>query len=204
MLALNSEYGKWTILDGPFGQYKEYKCRCTCGLVKNVREQHLVSKSSTGCSSCRGEFGSRFSHLPKPLLIKLTHIVDHAIERCTNKTDRRYGDYGGRGIRVLFPNRTSFLEHLLTLPGHDDKSLIIDRINNSGHYEVGNLRFVTHSASIINRRRNEWNEVEYYIRTGFVDAFRRLRRSGISIRKIGELYCTSYGTILRCTRRVEG
>ena len=32
------------------------------------------------------------------------------------------------------------------------ETFVIDRIDNNGHYEVGNLRFVTHLVSTHNRR----------------------------------------------------
>ena len=44
-----------------------------------------------------------------------------------------------------------FMEYLLTLPGCDNEELVLDRIENDGHYEPGNLRFVTHKESAANR-----------------------------------------------------
>lgn len=192
-------YARWTVLDGPFrrGAHRNWLCRCECGTEKEVREQHLVSKASNGCSDCR-EYGYKLAGVSKKVFTKLSHVVEHAIARCTDETNPKYSDYGGRGIKVRFSDKVSFIEYLLTLPGHDDFSLVIDRINNDGHYEPGNLRFTTHSMSAQNRRP-QMSEKRYYDQYGFSRCFRKLRDKGVSLRKIAELYCTSYGMILRCT-----
>lgn len=52
-----------------------------------------------------------------------------------------------------------FVEHLVTLPGYDNPELVIDRINNNGNYEPGNLRFATWSESNYNRRLPSRKEV---------------------------------------------
>ena len=195
---IGNVYGKWTVVRGPYGQHRQYFCVCECGISKLVREQHLMSGNSRGCLSCRWEFGPRFAHVPKPVLVKLLHVVDHAISRCTDSSKEKYECYGARGIEVRFCDRMSFLEYLLTLSGHDDFSLVVDRINNDGHYEIGNIRFTTHKESASNKRPQKSDE-RYYREYGFARCFRWLRSKRVSIRMIGELYGTSYGMILRCT-----
>lgn len=78
----------------------------------------------------------------------------NAIGRCTNEMYARYDDYGRRGIRATFSDVYAFTDYLLTLPGCFDKSLVLDRIDNDGHYAPGNLRYVTKSDSMKNRRRS--------------------------------------------------
>ena len=87
--------------------------------------------------------------------LRIRQAVQGAIYRCTRPSHKNYDDYGDRGIQVLdtwviFPSL--FMAYLVTLPGHDDPALLLDRINNNGHYEPGNLRFVTHVESLSNRR----------------------------------------------------
>lgn len=45
------------------------------------------------------------------------------------------------------------MEYLYTLSGSNDAYLVLDRADNDGHYEPGNLRFVTPSQSLLNRQR---------------------------------------------------
>lgn len=86
--------------------------------------------------------------------------VNAAINRCTNPGHSRYRDYGGRGICVCvewLEDRIKFAEYLMSLPGWDDESLVIDRINNDGNYVPGNLRFVSRSESNRNQRKRPPN-----------------------------------------------
>jgi hypothetical protein len=78
-----------------------------------------------------------------------------AIYRCTDETHPHYRHYGGRGIRVhpeWVDDPNKFARYLLTLDGATDHDLVMDRIDNDGHYEPSNLRFVDRSESLCNRR----------------------------------------------------
>ena len=82
-------------------------------------------------------------------------MVNNVMARCLNEEADKYEYYGGRGILIhdeWIKVRYKFIEYLSTLPGVEDDSLVLDRADNDGHYEPGNLRFVTHSESCFNRR----------------------------------------------------
>jgi hypothetical protein len=119
---------------------------------RNVREGRSKRCQSCGHAEPRSDIGRNLSHVPKIILERLRQVAWDAIRRCSNKEYPQFHDYGGRGIKVKFTNRDSFIEHLATLLGHDDLSLVIDRIDNDGNYEAGNLRFVTRSVSQQNQR----------------------------------------------------
>ena len=80
------------------------------------------------------------------------------INRCKNKNDKRYKDWGGRGIRVCdrwikkpdgFRN---FLEDMGKRPGKDYS---IDRIDNDGNYCPENCKWSTRSEQVRNRRERK-------------------------------------------------
>ena len=76
--------------------------------------------------------------------------------RCYNQKNKHYKDYGGRGITVYEPWRTSFqdfLEHIGPKPG---PGYSVDRMDNSRNYEPGNVRWATASEQTSNRR--PWSE----------------------------------------------
>lgn len=103
-------------------------------------------------------FKLRHSDLSQKDVDLLMLKVGSAIRRCTDPKHKQYADYGGRGIKVYAPwiaSPCSFAEYLLTLSGHDDNSLYLDREDNDGNYEPGNLRFVTPSVSRNNQRNLE-------------------------------------------------
>ena len=72
-----------------------------------------------------------------------------ASQRCENPKNKAWLDYGGRGILFRFASFHSFIEHLGLKPSPD---LSLDRINNDGHYERGNVRWTTKDVQMGNRR----------------------------------------------------
>ena len=76
-------------------------------------------------------------------------------QRCCQPSNRQFKYYGGRGIGVFEEWRKdfwSYVAHVESLPGYQDGSTI-DRINNDGHYEPGNLRWASKTTQMLNRRR---------------------------------------------------
>ena len=71
-----------------------------------------------------------------------------AKNRCTNPNSHRWNSHGGRGIKFMF---NSFHDFLLVIGKRPD-GMSLDRINNDGHYEAGNIRWATPSQQMSNRR----------------------------------------------------
>lgn len=80
----------------------------------------------------------------------------HMIQRCTNPNNKQWLNYGGRGIRVCDLWRLSyraFYEHVGSRPSPLHS---LDRIDNDGNYEPGNVRWATAQEQGLNRRRNPY------------------------------------------------
>ena len=75
--------------------------------------------------------------------------------RCNNSRNSEYKNYGGRGIRCLFKNADEFVDYVINKLQVDPFGLTIDRIDNDGNYEPGNIRFVTHKENCNNRRKKD-------------------------------------------------
>ena len=73
-------------------------------------------------------------------------------KRCNNPNRRAFKDYGGRGIQNRFKSLDDFRNYVTSVLKIDPRGLQIDRINNDGHYEKGNVRFVTAKENSNNRR----------------------------------------------------
>jgi hypothetical protein len=72
-----------------------------------------------------------------------------ARNRCENKRSHNFMYYGGRGILFRFVSFAQFIEHLGPKPTPEHS---LDRVNNGGHYEPGNVRWATKKEQINNRR----------------------------------------------------
>lgn len=86
---------------------------------------------------------------------KLKKVLIHMKERCYDPDNRRYNDWGGRGIRVCdewLNDPDSFV--LWSIENGYQEGLTIDRINNDGDYCPGNCRWVTKHENNQNRRSN--------------------------------------------------
>jgi len=66
--------------------------------------------------------------------------------------EQDYDDYAGRGIRFLFTSFSQFLEEVGLKP---DSQYLLDRVDNDGNYEPGNVRWATPSDSAKNKRLTE-------------------------------------------------
>lgn len=75
-------------------------------------------------------------------------------QRCHNPSNPEYPNYGARGITVWEPWRVSFEMFLLCVGLRTPPANEIDRINNDGNYEPGNVRWATRAEQTRNHRRN--------------------------------------------------
>lgn len=85
---------------------------------------------------------------------RVARILASARQRCTNPKIPNYENYGGRGIRfcdslVGLPGARLLLEALGPRPS---AMHTLDRIDNNGDYEIGNVRWATRQQQNLNRR----------------------------------------------------
>lgn len=80
----------------------------------------------------------------------LRNIFSSILNRCNNPKERMYYRYGGRGIKMYFTS-DEFVNYVINELQIDPRGLDCDRIDNDGHYERGNIRFVTHKENCQNR-----------------------------------------------------
>lgn len=75
-------------------------------------------------------------------------VYQTAKDRCTNPNSQRWESHGGRGIEFRFGSFEEFILELGTRP----MGASVDRIDNDGHYEVGNVKWSTRSEQQKNKR----------------------------------------------------
>ena len=77
------------------------------------------------------------------------------MDRCYNVDCSSYPNYGGRGISVCqeWHDRWAFFEYLDEVLGPRPEGYTLDRIDNDGNYEPGNIRWASKQEQVRNRRR---------------------------------------------------
>lgn len=103
--------------------------------------------------------------------------------RCLNENSRQFANYGGRGITLHQPWADDFMvfaNDLETEIGpRPSKKHSLDRVDNDGSYEPGNLRWATASEQSSNRRNS-------HIKPEHHDQIKALRKEGLSNDKIAK------------------
>lgn len=131
---------------------KLWRCLCACGNEKVLSSGHLRSGNTRSCGCLRRETTSKltFSHGESRNRKDSTELRAYktAKRRCNDRNFISYKNYGGRGIRFKFKSFQQFLKEI----GRRPAGKTLDRKNNDGHYEPGNIRWATRRQQALNRR----------------------------------------------------
>ena len=121
----------------------QYKCKGCCKKAKRNYQQ--TPKGRASCKRSHTKFYSTVKGY-------LCNTFKNMGQRCNDPKNNRYKWYGGRGISVKFESLDDFRNYVMGVLQVDPRGLQIDRIDNDGDYEKGNIRFVTRKE---NMRRKE-------------------------------------------------
>ncbi len=138
-----------------------FKCICGKYYIAQIGNVKLGHTTSCGCLSSRyKKIG--FKHgLRNHVIYNRWNSIKN---RCYNKNHPRYNDWGGRGIimhEVWINNFKSFYDYITRLPKYSESKLngnngiTIDRIDNNGNYEPGNIKWSTTEEQNWNKRKHQ-------------------------------------------------
>lgn len=153
---MNKKYNRWTVLS----QHKICKenrvylrCRCNCGVEKDVIIKNLKSGMSKSCGCLNKEkiIGRNTKHNMR--FTKVWTAWQAMKNRCYNKNVRQYSNYGGRGIEVCEKWRDNFLAFYDDV-GDSPENKSLDRIDNNGNYEPSNVKWSSYKEQCQNRSNN--------------------------------------------------
>jgi len=138
-------------------EYVNYRTKITvscdsCGCLIRVLPVNLIKRGSTSCSICKRQklsISNTKWNAPKWFQQRYASIQ----QRVCKPDSENYKNYGGRGIKLIFSTVDDMWQHMSSLDGCS-QNLTIDRINNEGNYEEGNLRWANQLTQNNNRRIN--------------------------------------------------
>ncbi len=150
-------FGKYIVLrrsDIKNSKCVKWLCQCDCGVKKNIDSHDLKRGKRTQCRSC----GNKYRILKKERKPDKGKISEYRMwaqmkVRCLNPKHKMFKNYGGRGIKIYDPWIHSYEEFFAYVGKRPSKELSLDRINNDGNYEPGNLRWATPRMQVLNRRK---------------------------------------------------
>lgn len=125
---------------------------CDCGKLKALAAASVLSDGIKSCGCKHYEVQTKHA-LSGHVLYKTWGSM---VQRCTNPNSTRFSRYGGRGITIHKEWRESpekFIRYCISIGWAT--GLTLDRIDNDGNYEPGNVRFVTMRENLLNRKPTE-------------------------------------------------
>lgn len=134
------------------GRNAAWACKCDCGNETTVLSSSLLRGITKSCGCLRHDTASGFKHGGSRLAEY--GVWQQMLRRCDLPTHERYADYGGRGIHVCDRWRVDFAAFLADMGRRPSRRHSLERENNDGNYEPGNVRWALAKDQARNRRTN--------------------------------------------------
>lgn len=140
------------------------KCKKRKPISEFHKDKQKTIEYASCCKECRKIYAQRYYQLHKTKILKhnknyyqsvvghLRKCFSNMKQRCCNPKCKSYKNYGGRGIKCLFESSDDFVDYVTNELKTNPSGLEIDRIDNNGHYEKDNIRFVIRKINRNNRK----------------------------------------------------
>jgi len=190
----NNKYGKLQVIkrEKNKGKIPMWLCVCECGKECVIRGEYLRTGHTKSCGCMRSKNALSLFATHNKSNTRLYKIYRGMRQRCYNPKNKRYKEYGARGVTVCeewLNNFEAFYEWAIA-NGYRD-NLTIDREDANKNYEPSNCRWITAKEQANNKRNNnyityngethtiaEWAEI-YNIK--YSTLYQRINRYGWSV-----------------------
>lgn len=129
-----------------------WKCVCDCGSVVFVAAGDLRNGHTKSCGCTKSARVSAANHIHGLSRTPEYGAWKNMIARCTDPDNDSWRDYGGRGITVCEEWRGDPIAFYKYVGPRPSGAHSIDRIDNDGNYEPGNVKWSTPEQQATNRR----------------------------------------------------
>ena len=198
---LNKTIGRLTVVESAgtkingSGRHETlWKCKCECGNEKIVTTATLMAAiKANRMISCGCYVSERAGNIHRTHGLRhtrLNRVHKNICDRCFNPNNKRYYDYGGRGIKVCDewhtpgvegnPGFVNFYNWAYANGYHDPKPddpqdtwLTLDRIENDKGYSPDNCRWTSYKEQAYNRRNTKriYDGKRWYVHSEFEDTY---------------------------------
>lgn len=158
-VSVGQRFGRLVVMgEAPSRNGQRVKVRCDCSATKEVYLYNIQSKRTVSCGCHR--VAKACASLTKHGMNRTPEYVawGQMLRRCYARNLRCWGNYGGRGIKVCDEWRADFAAFFSHVGPRPSSAHSLDRINNDGDYEPGNVRWATRAQQSRNRRASRFIE----------------------------------------------
>jgi hypothetical protein len=205
---IGKRFGRLTVIAEGEKHHRKctWVCQCDCGNITAPIDGHNLRRGATKSCGCL--------KLEKLIERSTSHGKSHSWiyrvyagmkNRCYNPQDKHFCRWGGRGITVCDEWKNSFqafYDYVSQLPHFGEKGYSLDRINNDGNYEPGNVRWATNETQCNNRSNQIFLEINGVTKT----IAQWAKESGVPYRTIHQRHImgvTGDALIIKKTERID-